>query len=185
MSTSETISYNIGKCPCGKGNVVRTIVSQDNPWSSADVSNHIECSRCSSEWDLNHSGDRLTLRSSTIPSQLASKIRMEAGHDLDTYIRDLAAKYFEDQKFKTKKAEHEHLIQLGIASGSYRTYLQDRKRSPMHGVGYPRKNEAFVEQVVTTYGDKTQFQALLSAVADADTAYMAASAKIVRHDVKP
>jgi hypothetical protein len=185
MSTSETITYKIGKCPCGKGSVVKTVVSQDNPWSSADVSNHIECSRCCSEWDLNHSGDRLTLRSSTIPSQKASKTRMEATHDLDTYIRDLTAKYFEGQNFKTKKAEHEYLIQLGIATGSYRTYLQDRKRSPMHRVGYPRKNEAFVNQLVATYGDKIQYQTLLTAVADADTAYLAASAKIVRHDVKP
>jgi hypothetical protein len=50
---------------------------------------------------------------------------------------------------------------------------------------YPCKNEAFVNKLVTTYGDKIQNQTVLTAVADAHTAYQAASAKIVRHEFKP
>jgi len=50
---------------------------------------------------------------------------------------------------------------------------------------YPRKNEAFVNQLVTAYGDHIQYQTLLTAESDADTAHQAASARIVRHNVKP
>ncbi len=106
-------------------------------------------------------------------------------HDLDAYVRDMAAKYYLAKNFKTKKAEHEHLVELGIAIGSYRTYLEDRKRTPMHGIGYPRKNDAFVNELVVTYGYEAQYQALLTALADAEAAYKVALAKIVRQAVKP
>jgi hypothetical protein len=125
MSTSETDEYTIGKCPCGKGQVIKTMVTQDNPWSSADISYRIECSQCRGDWELSRLGDGLTLLSSKIPTQQASTVRMNARRDLDNYVRSLAAKHYATQNFKTKKAEHAYLVQQGIAVGSYRTYLDD------------------------------------------------------------
>jgi hypothetical protein len=184
MSTSETDEYKIGTCPCGKGEVIKTVVTQDNPWSGADISYRIECSKCRGDWELSRSGDELTLRSSTIPAQHAGKIQMQARYNLDIYVRDLAARYYAAQNFKTKKAEREHLVELGISNGSYRTYLQDRKRSPMHGVGYPSRNPTFVSKLVSDYGDKHQYEKLLKSVAEAESAFKIASARIVRQSVK-
>jgi hypothetical protein len=184
MSTSETDEYKIGTCPCGKGAIIRTMITQDNPWSSADISHRIECDACRGEWELSRSGDRLTLRSSTITSQQAGKVQMSARHDLDVYVRGLAAKHYAAQKFNTKKAEHAYLVGHGIAVGSYRTYLEDRRRSPMHGIGYFHKSDAFVNELVVTYGDKAHYETLVAALADSEAASKAASAKIVRQPVK-
>lgn len=184
MSTSEIDEYKLGICPCGKGAVMKTIVTQDNPWSSADVSYRIECNRCQGEWDLSRSGDRLTLRSSTIPADRAGRVLMAAQHDLDVYVRAPMAEYFAVKSFPTKKAEHAHLIELKIANGSYRTYLQDRKRSTIGNVGHPSRNPAFVSQLVATHGDQAHHGMLLGKVAEADAAYKTAAAEIVRQDVK-
>jgi hypothetical protein len=183
MSTSETDEYTIGKCPCGKGEVIKTMVTQDNPWSSADISYRIECVQCRGAWELNRSGDQLTLLSSRIPSQQASTVQMSALRALNDYIRGLAAKYYATLHLKTKKAEHAFLVEKGIAVGSYRTYLEDRKRSPMQGVGYLNKNQAFVNELIATYGDKAHHDALTTALADAEAAYKVAAAKIVRQAV--
>lgn len=184
MSTSETVEYKIGMCPCGKGGVIKTMVTQDNPWSSADISYHIDCTQCQGAWELSRTGDRLTLRSSTIPAERAGKVLMAAQCDADAYVRDLAARYFEAKSFPTKKAEHAHLVELKIANGSYRTYLQDRKLSTIDKVGHPGRNPAFVGQLVSTFGDKAHHDMLLGKIAEADAVYKAAAAKIVRHDVK-
>jgi hypothetical protein len=184
MSTSETDEYKIGTCPCGKGEVVKTVVTQDNPWSGADISYRLDCGECRNDWELSRSGDQLTLRSSKIPAQHSEKNKMQAQQSLATYVRDLAAKYYAAQNFKTKKAEREHLVELGISNGSYRTYLEDRKRSPMHRVGYPNRNAAFVSKLVSAFGNEQQYERLLKSVAEAEAAYKIASATIVRWNVK-
>jgi hypothetical protein len=184
MSTSETDEYKIGKCPCGRGAVTKTVVTQDNPWSGADVSYRIDCDSCRSDWELNRSGDRLTLRRSRVPSEQAGKVLMQARQNLNEYVRDLAAKHFNTLALRTKKAEHAHLSGLGILTGSYRTYLQDRKNSPMHRVAHPSRNSAFVDTLVTTFGDKAHYDSLSEAIADADAAYRTAAAKIVSESVK-
>ncbi len=184
MSTSETDEYIIGKCPCGMGKVIKTVVTQDNPWSGADVSYDVDCRVCRADWDLSRSGDELTLRSSLVPSELAGSVLMRARQDLDEYIKDLASKYCTAQAFKTKKAEHVHLVGLGIFNGSYRAYLQDRKTSPMHRVGYPSRNSAFVDNLIVTYGDKQRHVSLLKAITDAGAAYKIAASQIVRQRVK-
>jgi hypothetical protein len=185
MSTSETDEYSIGKCPCGKGEVIKTMVTQDNPWSSADISYRIECGQCRGDWELNRLGDELTLRSSKIPAQQAGIVQTSARRGLDDYVRSLAAKHYATQAFKTKKAEHAYLVAQGIAIGSYRTYLEDRKRHPMHGIGYFNKSQVFVNELIETYGNKAQYDALVTALADSEAAYRVAAAKIVRHAVKP
>lgn len=54
MSTSETVEWTLGKCPCGLGEIVNEITTQDNPWSSADSNLFIRCERCASEWRIEH-----------------------------------------------------------------------------------------------------------------------------------
>ncbi|KZD24774.1 hypothetical protein A4A58_20740 [Tardiphaga robiniae] len=108
---------------------------------------------------------------------------MHARQFLDEYIRGLSSQYFMAQSFKTRKAEHAHLIELGIGTGSYRTYLQDRKHSPIQNVGYPSRNAAFVEKLIKTYGNEKHYFDLLKAIADADAVYKAAASTIVRYQV--
>lgn len=184
MSTSETDEYKIGTCPCGEGSIVKTIVTQDNPWSGVDVTYHVGCNRCRADWELNRSGDQLTLRSSLVPSAQAAKVLGQARQNLEAYLGDLAAAYFAAQGFRTKKAERDHLVELGIVNGSYRTYLQDRKNSPMHQVAYLSRNPTFVATLVRTYGDELRNDDLCKAIADAEAAYTTAALKIVRRSVK-
>lgn len=183
MSTSETDEYPIGKCACGKGDVVKTIVTQDNPWSGADIWFRVDCDDCREKWELDRSGQTMTLRSSLVAPKQASDLLIRARQFLDEYIRGLSSQYFTAQSFKTKKAEHAHLIELGIGTGSYRTYLQDRKHSPIQNVCYPGRNPAFVKELIKTYGNDERHLGLLKAIADADAVYKAAASTIVRHQV--
>jgi hypothetical protein len=46
MSTSETDEYKIGKCPCGNGDIIKSVTTQDNPWSGADIYYRVDCDKC-------------------------------------------------------------------------------------------------------------------------------------------
>ncbi len=53
----------------------------------------------------------------------------------------------------------------------------------MHHIGFFRKNGAFVDKLVATYGDKKQYETLLMRISVAEQNYRTAAAKIVRHKV--
>jgi hypothetical protein len=120
-----------------------------------------------------------------IPSESAGKIQTLARQDLDTYIRSLAEKYFTSLALSSKKAEHAKLVELNIANGSYRTHLENRKRSKLHEVGYLGRNPAFVKELLDKYGDKPHYERLVSNLAQADFSYKEAASNVVTHDVIP
>lgn len=130
MSTSETVEIELGVCPCGGGNIIQSVTTQDNPWSTADIYQYINCTKCAAEWRLEHR--RLVQISSETEYKLARNQELLCRDNLYRVVTPLADEYFKAFAAKTKKAEHEEMVRLGIFNGNYRDFL-NRKRGGSPG----------------------------------------------------
>lgn len=124
MSTSETVSFTVGPCPCGAGTIAKHVTTQDNPWSSADISFTIECKLCASEWRLER--QYMVLRRSETEYLAARKNEESAYKPLCRLVDLLVEGYLTAFAAKSKKAELAEMTRLGITSLSYAQYLKHR-----------------------------------------------------------
>jgi hypothetical protein len=184
MSTAERDSYTVARCPCEKGEIIKNVVSWDNPWSGVDTSFHIKCDKCASEWTINDSGTTLTLRSSTDKERETRNAWLKAKENLDEYLRPLTLRYLARQNPRSKKAEHALLIDAKIYGGSYKNYLEDRKNGLPAQVSYPSRNLTFAEKLVADFGDLNVFASLNREVEERERDYKSGSSKVVRRPVK-
>lgn len=124
MSTSETVSFPLGPCPCGAGVVTHHVTTQDNPWSTADHAYTIDCKACSLEYRFDYG--HLVRRSSEAAYRACREAEYRCYKDLQLIIEPLIEEYFVEFAAKTKKAEHAEIVRLNLSSNSYRGYLADR-----------------------------------------------------------
>lgn len=122
MSTSETEIFDIGNCPCGGGKIVKSVTTQDNPWSGADVALFIRCAKCSSEWDVGYG--RLTLISSAVPHQQAAAKEGALYSEIAAFAGNVFRREFEKNVLKTKKAQLAYFVENALTTMSYRQYLK-------------------------------------------------------------
>ncbi len=145
MSTSETYTQTVCECPCGKGSVVKHVTTQDNPWSSADISIELDCTSCAAEWRLEHQS--LVLRSSETPYREAQDAEHKAYERLRELVDPLVDDYFARFAAKTKKAEWEEMQRLNIYSGSYRNFLDAKKTKQPGQIAYGLRNEEWLREL--------------------------------------
>ncbi|ERS88438.1 hypothetical protein Q672_10520 [Marinobacter sp. EVN1] len=180
MSTSETTEHNVGLCPCGAGDIIKSITTQDNPWSGADISVRINCSKCSSEWRVLY--DSLILRSSEQEASRAGQNVAEIEKQLIAAIEPLFDKYFAG--VKTKKAELAELQRLAISQDNYRGYLEARrKHSSIAQCCSPLWNTEWLRGIAEESGCLDDLDALLSDLREAKEAHEHALASIVRQRI--
>lgn len=115
MSTSETTDFPIGECPCGNGKILKYVTTQDNPWSSADISYGIDCPRCAGEWAITSYGT-LTNRESERPYNEAYRAEREIAAELHSLVDGLVDQYFQNFGAKTMAAELREMQRLGIST---------------------------------------------------------------------
>jgi hypothetical protein len=179
MSTSETIEHPVGACPCGKGKVIRSITTQDNPWSSADVHIYIDCADCSREWRVEH--NHLTMIGSKADYEKANRHEMMCRKNLSEFVAGLVDGYFEKFGAKTKKAEHSECVRLGISTGTYRDFLRRKNEGQSPGqISAPMKNPAWVKSLAESSKVIDRLEQLLLAVDEARHHTNVAAKKIVR-----
>lgn len=146
MSTSETVTFDLGACPCGAGRINRHVTTQDNPWSTTDISIIVECGRCRTEWRID--GSFLVLRGSETAQREVKSKEAQVYRQLRALTEDLVDRYFERFGAKNKKAELAEMERLGISNLSYRRYLEYRKsgRSPGQAACGLRNKEWLLSQ---------------------------------------
>lgn len=115
MSTSETTDFSVGPCPCGGGTIRKYVITQDNPWSSADISYGIECSRCAGEWEITSYGT-LTNRDSEKPHKEAYRAERQIAAELHSLVDGLVDQYFQNFGATTLTAELREMQRLGIST---------------------------------------------------------------------
>jgi hypothetical protein len=179
MSTSETDEYPIGACPCGKGTIVRSITTQDNPWSSADVHVYIDCPACSSHWRVERS--KLVQTSTETSYKSARQHEHECWQRRHTFASALIDKYFDAFAAKTKKAEHAEMSRLDLFGGSYRDFLRRRKESPSLGaIALTTRNPTWLRSRAQADGAEAAFDHLTSELEIAREASEVSYKQIVR-----
>lgn len=178
MSTSETFSQAVCKCPCGYGNVTRHVTTQDNPWSSSDISIELDCIPCSATWSLE--GHMLVLRSSKLPYEDAKSAEYKIHEQLRDAVATLTDEYFTRFDAKTKKAEWEEMKRLDIYSGSYRSFLALKGRGMRAGqIAYGLRNEEWLQSLAGGSLDRQ-----IEDLAVAKSASAAAYSQIVRRRIE-
>lgn len=179
MSTSETVEFDLGPCPCGKTQLVKIVTTQDNPWSSADISYELRCAPCSKSWRT--SGASMTLVSSEAEFDHACDVRDNAFDAAMAVASEIVQKYFKAFAAPSKKAQHAEMVKLGITGLSYRLYLDALKggKAP-HQIASPLLNRQWLLMESAKQGLEDKLKPLLTAVDSAESAWSAASKKIIR-----
>lgn len=143
MSTSETDEFDVCACPCGKGKIIKTVTTQDNPWSSADISFALVCGDCRKQWRLERS--KLVKISSEADFKAAQIAERQAYQALEQQINPLANAYFEGIVPRTKKAVHAEMVRLGLSSSTYRSFLSRmRDAKSVAATCYPLGNKTWL-----------------------------------------
>lgn len=180
MTTYEDDTFTAAACPCGAGRVARDSRSYDNPWSGADVSYRLECATCASEWRLD-TGLWLVLRSSETASRQAAVTRDKCSDAIHTLVSDLVDTYFNEFAARSKKAEMEEMQRLGIYSGSYRSFLKEKRKGHSQSrIAYGLANKQWLHELAVQRGIERQLSQCLMEYEAANAAHDAACQQIVR-----
>lgn len=158
MSTSETVDFEVGKCPCGKGSIVKSVTTQDNPWSGADISYSISCAKCSSEWIMGYGS--LSSKAESTALRSAENEQRKVEDQIRALVGPLVDEYFDELALSTMAAEHRELLRLDIATGDIRQYRKSRKsgKTKISGICAPMRNQSWVEGLISSAGKTTQYQ---------------------------
>ena len=182
MSTSETVTFDKGPCPCGAGHIDQHVTTQDNPWSTADIAYSINCLKCSREWRLDNK--TLVLRSSEAPYAAAKTAEEIARRPLQTLVRSIAVSHFSSFGARSKKAAHAELERLGLTSMSYRQYLEHvSKGGTIATAASPLRNQRWLQEVAKKQGLTEQLDNLTEALSHATKELEHASSQVVRKKV--
>jgi hypothetical protein len=166
MSTSETDDFELGPCPCGAGKLIQSITTQDNPWSSTDVSYSIDCPSCSRGWRID--GRKLVNVESEAPYNAATREERAKHAALMQLCSPLVDSYFQAFAAKTKKAEHAEMVRLDTYSGSYRNFLKDKaERKACSEITYPLRNLGWLADLAKQAGVSAEFDWRLKEFEDA------------------
>lgn len=160
MSTSETSDFSVGPCPCGGRTIRKYVTTQDNPWSSADISYGIDCSRCAREWDITNYGS-LTNRNSERPHQEAYRAERQIAAELHSLIDDLVDRYFQNFGATTMTAELREMQRLGISTMNitqFRKAVHDGQRPSERS--YALRNLDWLSSLANAAGKDTVFAQL-------------------------
>lgn len=132
MSRKE-IDVDTYKCPCGTGEIEKTVESTDYVFSSAHVMYKFRCPRCDQLWRL--ADGALVLKESEKPYITAREELRAANMALRRCIHEIAQLYCQREALTTKKAEYEHLESIDLYRKTYATYLKQRKEgNAMHDI---------------------------------------------------
>jgi hypothetical protein len=179
MSTSETYTCGIGACPCGKGQILRSVTTQDNPWSTADIGYSIGCHSCNREWRIQH-GSLVNLASEK-PFNAAYAAERDRHTELDSVINPLVDSYFSSFAAKTKMVEHAEMKRLGIFQGNYRDYLSQRSKGKAYSqCCYGRRNPTWLQSLADRAGVRSRLDVCIRLLDEAKQASEAASRGVIR-----
>lgn len=167
MSTQETIKRRAGACPCGAGDVMTSITTQDNPWSSADIYHYLKCEACAREWRVD--GGRLVSRAEESLYRQAREEHYAVMDKLDALTGPLVDAYFEQFAAPSMAAEHREMLRLDIATSNIRSFRKDKNagKKPSE-LSFARRNMAWLRPLVKRAGLEAEFDALLQELEDAD-----------------
>ncbi len=138
---------------------MKQVTTQDNPWSSADVSYYLNCNVCQSDWMVENQS-LISRKEKVIATKVWEQWRKIVG-ELDDLIAPLVDKYFHALSLKTKSAELLELERLGIADCDIRSFRKKRNLGqPISAACSARRNIDWVRQLAVNAGVGDLFEKL-------------------------
>jgi len=163
MSTSETVILESNVCPCGHGKILKHVTTQDNPWSSADISYELSCETCAANWVLDQTGIALVSRHAAAKADAANEAWRLAGQRLHAVVEKLVNDYFTHFAAQSKKAEWQEMHRLDIYVGTYRNYLQDKRNKQQAGkIAYGLRNRPWLTALAAELNSETELNQLIA-----------------------
>ncbi|RWB78332.1 MAG: hypothetical protein EOQ50_00475 [Mesorhizobium sp.] len=183
MSTSETVDIALGPCPCSQGKLFKYVTSQDNPWSSVQISYGTDCQRCSNEWSFSSYGT-MTNNASEQSYKEAYEAELEISTRLLAIVDDLVDAHFADYATKPATVELREMHRLGIAKLNIEHLRKARRagRKPSETVS-ALNNLDWLYTVARRAGREPEFIGLRKAYEDARAETKRRSEKIVRRSI--
>jgi len=179
VSTSETDVYEVRPCPCGNGQITKTVVSQTNRWSIPDISYSIECKACSRDWRVER--NVMVSRSSETESKRLNDSTRRARTALYDFMRSIVVHQFSGFSAPTSKAEHAELLRLDLTNMSYRQYLDHkRKGGSVCTAVIPSRNRAWLISAAEHMNALKQLEEFFEDDAKANHDQHLADQKVVR-----
>ncbi|OWV68077.1 hypothetical protein ATY76_14315 [Rhizobium sp. R339] len=173
MGTWETDTYNLAICPCGKGHVQQVVETPDNPWSRMSETYELDCADCAKAWEISSYDGTLTDRRSKKEAAQASVASQAASAAVGAYLNSLLPNW-PFPSFKTKGAEFEYLLAMGLYKGTVGQYRYLRRAQSLLEIADVHPGSSIVPELVKKLGDPNQYESL---VAEAKTAKQTAAAK--------
>jgi len=163
VSTSETVTFDANVCPCGRGKILKHVTTQDNPWSTDDISYELSCPVCATDWQLESTGVALISRHASAETSAANVRWMEAEKPLHSIVEGLVGRYFAQFAAKSKKAEWQKMQRLDIYMGSYRNFLHDKlNNKPAGKIAYGLRNREWLTGLAKQSGQEGELQRLMA-----------------------
>lgn len=160
MTRTETDTFRTA-CPCGAGYVEKTVVSTDYVFPSGNVSYVFECATCKPIWRL--ANGALVLRESEAPYITASNEARAAFRELMRAARQVVKEYCDAIDFPTKRAEHDHLREIGLNTKTYQTYLKWRREGKaMHDTIDAHHHLPWVIAIAAKFGKQQLLNQLIA-----------------------
>ncbi len=154
-------------------------MSQDNPWSGADIFHYIDCGECAGAWRIEY-GAFVKISTEADYNEAMQQERMcrERLHDL---VSLLVNKYFQKFAAKTKKAEHDEMVRLGITNMDYRAFLKRKNEGNLPAqLTYALNNLDWLTDLARASSMDEEFNRWLAAREHAEAVTRDAYKKIVR-----
>lgn len=167
MSTLETVEQRVGACPCGKGYILASITTEDNPWSSADISYLVDCKPCDAKWKVD--GKRLVSRAEMTALSKARNSYHAIAAKMDALCDPVVDAYFAEFAAPSMAAEHREMLRLNITTSDIRNFRKGKRVGKKASeLSFARRNTKWLAQRLKDAGLYETFEALQSELDAAD-----------------
>ncbi|MFQ6574116.1 hypothetical protein [Pseudomonas sp. UM16] len=183
MSTSETVTFDAGACPCNAGRLVKRVTSQGNPWSGVDVAFSIDCPACTTEWRIDRTMMVLRSSESAYYSALAAdRVARDAVHAL---VLPLIEHFLKELEAPNKKALHTELTRLNLTTMSYRQFLEHMRRGNNASAAVTStRNPGWLSSIADAHGVRDQLDRLSQTLKSTGQACTHAAQQVVRRKIQ-
>lgn len=144
MTRLEETEWPIGKCPCGKGSVVRHHVSPDHGYGGGSIEDKLNCPKCGNEWTVE--GNQLVQNASMAPVLALRKEKEELESELRPIARTAVEAHFAKLNLTHKSAEFAELNRLRLGRGTLAEYRSSRKKRTIQALADAAGNPQWIAE---------------------------------------
>ncbi|WP_049631005.1 hypothetical protein [Cellvibrio sp. pealriver] len=183
MTKREFDEFKESDCPCGNGQITRHVESTDYRFTSVHITYSLDCIICKNIWRLDHG--TLVHKESEAPYLAAKEEYYRINSNLHELAKQLIKFYFEHISFKSKKAELEHLQEIGICNLSYASFTKARREGkPISEIAYPLNNKELLMSMALERGCNAEFSNLVQLSQELNVQSENAYRKIIRRSLR-